>query len=210
MEHSKAIDSMAAERYILGELNGEERDAFEEHYFDCTECSISVRDAAKVAATVRLGEPHGAWLAPSRMNWWAAASVLLAGGLGYQTIILPRIVERQRVPQAQESRIMPPPQLIAGDSRGEETSKRVVVAAPGQPVRIDFPFITDAPGPYRGEILDSRGRKAGNSFDVPPPSPDLMGLLVPAGTLHPDNYTLVIRGAGGREVTTYRFEVRSR
>src|SRR6266850_400112 len=85
MDHQKAIDTMAAERYILGELNLDERDAFEEHFFDCPRCSISVRDAARIAAAVRLGKPHGAAVPRSRMNWWAAvaASVIVAAGFNY-------------------------------------------------------------------------------------------------------------------------------
>jgi len=202
---------MAAERYILGELNPEERNAFEEHFFDCTECSRSVRDEAMIAATVRLGEPRGASLAPRRMNWWAAACILLAGGLGYQDIVLPQLAARHQVPQVQTTQIIqviPPGQMIAGDSRGDETAKPFVIAPPGEPVQIYFPFVTDIPGPYHGEIRNARGRKVGNAFDVPRPTETPMALLVPAGILQTGNCTLVIRGAGGQEVSTYRFEVR--
>jgi anti-sigma factor RsiW len=54
MEHNEAIKQMVAERYLLGELTPEQRNAFEEHAFDCPECSLDLRagavfiDAAKV------------------------------------------------------------------------------------------------------------------------------------------------------------------
>src|SRR6266404_851366 len=48
MNHDDAIKSLAAERYILDDLDPAERDAFEEHFFDCTECTADVRDTAKV------------------------------------------------------------------------------------------------------------------------------------------------------------------
>jgi hypothetical protein len=206
MEHSRAIDSMAAERYILGELNLDERDAFEEHFFDCPECAMSVRDGAKIEATIRLGVPHGAALPRSRMNWWAAACVVLAGGLAYQPVA--QQIAEHRKPHIQTARVLMP-QWINGDSRGDEVTE--VLASPGEPVLIDFPFETTVPGRYRGEIRDARGRQVGDTFDVPPPLPNSgLSLFVAEGVLTSGNYTLVIRGAGGQEANTYRFNVRQR
>jgi hypothetical protein len=189
---------MAAERYTLGEMNQDERDAFEEHFFDCRECSMSVRDLAKVAATVCLGEPHGAALPRSRMNWWAAACVVLAAGLAYQPVMM-HISARPKIRAL-------PTQLITGESRG--AGSREVTAAPGEPVPISFPFDTTVQGPYHGRILDARAHQVGDPFDVPPPSLDALTLLVDGGVLTPGNYTLVIRGAGEEEAATYRFEFR--
>jgi hypothetical protein len=53
MTHEEARKSNAAEAYILDDLNSTERDAFEEHFFDCTECTADVRDAVKVAGGIR-------------------------------------------------------------------------------------------------------------------------------------------------------------
>ena len=76
---------MAAERYILDDLEPAERDAFEEHFFDCTECTADVRDAAKVADGVRTGtrvvpvKHYSRWAA-------AAAGAAVAIGLAYQYV----------------------------------------------------------------------------------------------------------------------------
>jgi hypothetical protein len=43
MDHSEAVNQMAAERYLLGELPPDVRDAFEEHLFDCPECAFDIR-----------------------------------------------------------------------------------------------------------------------------------------------------------------------
>ena len=52
MEHQQAKEMHAAEKYVLGELPGELREQFEEHYFDCAECALDVRaTAAFVAAS---------------------------------------------------------------------------------------------------------------------------------------------------------------
>src|SRR2546422_610857 len=38
-----AVETLALERYLLGEMPGEERDAFEEHFFSCAECAEEAR-----------------------------------------------------------------------------------------------------------------------------------------------------------------------
>src|SRR5437660_12586249 len=83
MNHDDAIKTMAAERYILEDLEPAEHDAFEEHFFDCTECTADVRDAAKVADGVRTGirvvpvKHYSRWAI-------AAAAAAVAIGLAYQ------------------------------------------------------------------------------------------------------------------------------
>lgn len=43
MNHQDALQEMAAERYLLGELSGEALDKFEEHLFECPLCAADVR-----------------------------------------------------------------------------------------------------------------------------------------------------------------------
>jgi anti-sigma factor RsiW len=38
VDHETAVQSLAAERYILGELSRMERDEFEEHLSECPKC----------------------------------------------------------------------------------------------------------------------------------------------------------------------------
>jgi hypothetical protein len=42
-EHKEAIESLAAERYMLDEMTDAERESFEDHYFNCRFCSEDVR-----------------------------------------------------------------------------------------------------------------------------------------------------------------------
>ena len=39
MEHTEAVQLRAAERYVLGELAGDLRAQYEDHYFGCAECA---------------------------------------------------------------------------------------------------------------------------------------------------------------------------
>jgi len=57
MDHNEATQQMAAERYLLGELTPEVRDAFEEHAFDCPECSIDLRAGASFIGAAKVEFP---------------------------------------------------------------------------------------------------------------------------------------------------------
>jgi anti-sigma factor RsiW len=58
MEHQRAVQNLAVESYLLGEMSPRERDAFEEHFFECSVCGDDVRAAAKFMEVARdiLGE----------------------------------------------------------------------------------------------------------------------------------------------------------
>jgi len=53
MDHRTALRLRAAERYPRGELSPEQRDAFEDHYFDCPECAAAVLFEQVFAANAR-------------------------------------------------------------------------------------------------------------------------------------------------------------
>ena len=62
MEHQRAVQNLAVESYVLGEMSPRERDAFEEHFFECSLCGDDVRAAAKFMEDARevLGGDAGA------------------------------------------------------------------------------------------------------------------------------------------------------
>jgi hypothetical protein len=86
MNHDTAIKEFAVERYTLDEMtSAEERNAFEEHYFECEACWAAVKRATDFAdhARVALRKPIPApkW----RYRWpatAAAAAIVVAVGLG--------------------------------------------------------------------------------------------------------------------------------
>jgi len=47
MEHERAVQNLAVECYLLGEMTPGEREAFEEHYFECDICAEDVRSASQ-------------------------------------------------------------------------------------------------------------------------------------------------------------------
>jgi len=46
MNHLQAVNTSAAERYLLEEMSELERHAFEDHYFSCADCAEDVRVGA--------------------------------------------------------------------------------------------------------------------------------------------------------------------
>ena len=81
MNHDEAIRLKAAEKYLLGELNAELRDQYEDHYFGCAECAQEVRTGAVFIDNARdvLGSGSvavadlGAKHQPVRSGgWWTA------------------------------------------------------------------------------------------------------------------------------------------
>ena len=47
MDHERAVQNLAVECYLLGEMTPGEREAFEEHYFECAICAEDVRSASQ-------------------------------------------------------------------------------------------------------------------------------------------------------------------
>ena len=46
MDHHEALRGEAVEKYLLDELAPQERDEFEEHFFDCPECAADLKVTA--------------------------------------------------------------------------------------------------------------------------------------------------------------------
>jgi hypothetical protein len=59
MTHQQALDTMAAERYLLDEMTEIEKHAFEEHFFDCNDCSTEVRLGERIRVEVRAVRDSG-------------------------------------------------------------------------------------------------------------------------------------------------------
>lgn len=201
---------MAAEAYILDDLEPAERNAFEEHFFDCTDCASDVLDAAAVADGVRTdiadGErtettnvvpfphPYSRWAA-------AAAAIAIAAVLSYH--YWPRPPARQTAPLV---RNVVAEQMIDLDAaRATQTSYLVIR---NQSVSVGFVIpVTDPHPPYVCELRDDAGGHLMGSKTVSTKdeAANAVSLVIPAGKFHNGNYTLGIRG--DREIPAYHFAV---
>ena len=128
MNHDLAVKSQACEKYLLGELSPDLRDAYEEHYFSCAECATQLRIAAEligagqrifaeapaVAARERAVQESGGWLRWLRPAFAIPVLATLLLVVGYQNLVT--------VPQLKDSRaprVLPMFSLISANTRGE-------------------------------------------------------------------------------------------
>lgn len=226
MDHSQATNSKAVEQYLLGELHGDLRAEFEEHFMSCAECARDVRagvafvesardvlrSEAREAARARPAPPS--WLSLLFRPMIAApAMLLLLAVIGYQSFVaMPRLemsLGRTDAPQTLQSF-----SLINENSRG--SASPAFVLAPGQPFSL---YVDVPPQPaFPMYTLEIDGENGAANFTVPVSGAEAKStvqILIPGSHLAPGRYSLVIKGssgsgdAQGTEVARYGFSLQS-
>ena len=217
MTHQEAIDTLASERYLLDDMSGEDRLAFEEHYFSCEACAGDLRSAAAMLEGARRGfgarsaagrvvptAAHGRtparnWLRSAAMPWAVAAT--LACIAVYQSV---RVV----APLHQDaSSVALAPITLRPASRGAEP---VVMLDPGSHFVTMALDINDPPqtAELTFSLATSNGRAAASGRAAAPAPGTPLLLLFPSSTLAaPMHYILSVRDTGSpaRIVGEYRF-----
>lgn len=219
MTHSEAVNQMAAERYLLGELPVEVRDAFEEHLFDCPECAFDIRagvafvDEASVqlpglTANPPVSAPQAASSSPvqtvpkARNRWWSflfatpafAAPVFatLLVVIGYQNLVtLPALRT-----EAAEPRLLPSVALHAGTRSGGRT---IVMADRKQGVllQLDLPGSAEPYTSYAVDLYNPQGKLAWSRNFAPNAGnadAGTLSVLLPGEGLEAGAYALAISG----------------
>ena len=229
MNHSDAINSKAAERYLLGELDPRVREEFEEHFFGCVECARDVRagavfvDAAKdilssespAAAPVRAPQTQ-------KPSWWAlflrpafalpAVAFLLPFFVYQNAYMIPRM--RSQLSRANAPETLPSFSLLGANSRGGTAVDIVTPRAKPLALFVDIP-----PGQefssYACDVQDASGSIAFSVNVSPEEAKRTVTLLVPPSRLNAGNYVLVVRGYGSSqqggaaaEVARYPFSLK--
>jgi hypothetical protein len=152
MDHDLAVKSQACEKYLLGELSPDVRDAYEDHYFSCVECATQLRSAAEfigasqdifAATPVIAATPNasirGRLLSGGWLQWLrpAIAVPVLAGlvfVIGYQNFVtIPRLQ------QSTSPRVLPMFSLISANTRGETTPEFSATANQPLGLYVDVP-----------------------------------------------------------------------
>lgn len=226
MNHTEATELKATERYLLDELTPDQRDAFEEHFFDCQECAEDVRAAsvfieeakvqlpALVADTAPARQP--VQLRPERRKpWWsfltmpafnAPAFAALLAVIAYQNLAtIPALRSA-----ADEPRVTPFTMLHTGTRGGEavpvaadrRTGATVFIELPLEPVYAAYAFdLTDPAGKHVWSKTVPRAGQTGGADQG-----QTMSLLIPGAHLQQGTYTLSISGisAEGAQVPISR------
>ncbi len=224
MNHEEAIRTQAAERYLLGEMNEAERDAWEAHFFSCAVCAEELKAGAGFVNAVQdfFASAPASTQAPERkpalawLSWreflrpvpaFACAMLLLVGGFTvYQNTVT---MTRLRKPQVMASVFLTQPRS------GE--SKTIAVPRDSQ-FELQIEFVPGDFKAYEGQIISESGSESGSKSErvvatIPIPAQQAGGRIsisLYAGTLQPGNYRLVVHGVTGEngqkiEVARYPF-----
>ncbi len=210
MEHQQAVQEMAVERYLLDELAPELREEFEEHLFDCAECSLDLRAGAAFVEEAKLQLPTLASTAPaakpaprqaSRFAWLRPAfavpafAVLLAV-IGFQNFsTIPSLRSAAREP-----RLTPWVSFHTG-TRGDAHLAVPADARQGAVLLIQIPQETDDAS-YAFDLYDQHGKRIWTETAAAPhdtgaqtgPGSGAFSLAIPGAGLEQASYTLVISG----------------
>lgn len=232
MTHQQAVDGMASERYLLGEMSEVERFEFEAHYFDCAECADDVRLAdmireeahrggasdvvsgfprrrsaereagSRTDASKAAGKVVPLWRRPIVALPWAAAAAL-ALMVSYQSLVTVPALKNSATSETLS------PVMLRGATRG---TVPVVAIAPGQHyVTLAVDVLTPpSNGAVRYELVRAGGaRVLSGDASMAQSGPSLM-LLVPAAELERGaRYSLIIRNADTSNalIAEYDFDV---
>jgi hypothetical protein len=229
MNHSDAVKEMAAERYLLDELSPVLRDAFEEHMFDCPECTLDVRSGSMFIgetktqlpaislgslAANRTPQPQRAskqwfsWLRPVYAVPVMAALLLV---VGYQNlIILPALHHAANQPRIVQT------EVLYGATRGASHQSIAAdrTSSVGFSVELPVDLLSSDVTSISFELINPQGKTVWTN-SIPAPAQgggdSQLSVVVPGSTLENGAYTLNLSGVrrqGDRTpIEQYVFEI---
>lgn len=207
MDHSEAVRSKAAERYLLGEMTPVAREEYEEHFFGCVECAKEVQAGAVFIDSARdvLGS-EGVSAAPaaadakSTARWaWLLrpafaipAMALLLMVVVYQNVrTIPQM--RSELAHSNSAQALQLFSLLGANSRGGTTPE---VTAPRDK---EFGFYVDIPpspqfSSYTIEVQSDSGVTELSAPVSAEEAKQTVPLVIPFSRLTPGKYVLIVRG----------------
>ncbi len=222
MDHAVAVDRKMTERYLLGELDPQACQEFEEHFFDCPDCALDVRTAAlfiehsksslakeseSVAALSPVAKPvppKPGWLAWLRPAFAVPVMALLLAVIGYQNLVIyPRQQQALARPQ-----VLPSASLSIGAmGPGDQT----ISVGPDQSFLLLVRIPPDSYPRHTAELYNPAG-KLEWSLTLPSSSTqEQWPLQVPGAKRESGAYSLVVRGftdnGEGKEVGRVTFDL---
>ena len=225
MDHETSVKTLAAEKYLLGELSSPEREGFEQHFFECQECAESVRLGFQFSENAKVVFRDEGARPVSEADWWSrlrswfasiqprmlvpvGACIAVAAFSGYQNAVqIPDL--RARMGQLERPQVLSPT-LLAPSSRSTPPS----VAVPPGAQFVQLSLATGAVAPanrYQCELRTAAGKSV-TVLSVPALDPDAnLNLLIPAGSLSSGDYEAILSGVTGGTITPlehYRFTLR--
>jgi hypothetical protein len=219
MDHDEAVRQKATEKYLLGELDPELKDQFEEHLFDCQDCALDVRSAAMFVehSKVILSEPsvtlpqrataptsragRFAWLRPAVA---VPLLALLLAVVGYQNLVTyPHLMQAANQPQ------VGPWASINVSTRG--VTPTIIKARRGE----GFALLINLPpeegfASYAADLYNPAQKLEWSGPLSTATSDEGRQIYIPGRNRQPGTYTLVVRGittAESKEISRHSIDL---
>ena len=212
MEHTEAVRLHAAEKYLLGELTGAQRQEYEEHYFDCAACAeelkatVTFLESAKQVAREEAAEPadskqfvpaKGGWLAWLRPAFAVPVFAALLLFIGYQNgITIPNL----RDSSSRTAQISSAPFHLKGEVRGgsdEGRAAQPLRVHSGETFLLNFDFTPARTfSTYQWQLQDQAGRVVSQGTASGDKTNQTVYLAMNGGVKQAGKYSLVFFGAG--------------
>jgi len=195
MDRNYVIENQLVDRYLRGDLSGDESTAFEEFYLSDQETLAELELAEKLEVGLKAAAEQGRLEKPSRHDWlvravtspqWAAAaSVLLVLSLGYNGMLQRQLDSAPNVAA---------PQLVPLIATRSATPATVI-----SNVSDDWVVLLVDPGfepysDYRATVLDRDGETLWVVGGLRPGYEDFLAVGVDGTILQPGRYDLVVQG----------------
>jgi hypothetical protein len=195
MEHDEAIKNLTAERYLLGELNVSDRDAYEEHLFSCPACFEQVKAGSEFVGHLRRTGVEGPKPAPGFMPRLVASfrqpATITALGLA---VIVSGIALHQNTVIARLKG--PGPEIrsvLVGIAHGDSPVK-VVEATRNSRLSLNVDYARSGEFlSYEAQLLSSSGRIL-HTVPLLAKVGTVASISVPAEALEPGQYSMIVFG----------------
>jgi len=190
MKHEFAIATHAVDRYLMGDMAAEERDAFEDHYFSCEDCAEELRVTARFIANAKSVWQEDSQK-PARLSWldwlrakWLSPALVAVAAAAVAVIIFQNTVV---IPSLNAPRALPALTL--------DLASRAALPRLGPNDALHFDIAPERPA--NSELLWAElSTEAGSvlrSGPVPAPKPQQPIDVYFPGTLKPGRYIITIR-----------------
>ncbi len=219
MDHEEAIRLQAVDRYLLNELTNGERQAFEEHFFSCSECSEDLHAGAILIDNSRAvlreefleSVPASPSAHPSRSGWftqWSfvpmAAAVALLAVVSYQNLAVLPNYRRQLAESVVAA--APPHFRVRSAVRG---AMPVISLPKGTRFfDVDAEDVDPAEGGYECSVQDAASKVYGPVHAKTVQPGERLEIQLDSRTIVPGQYQLIVRRASdGAEAGRFPFSV---
>lgn len=166
IDHQQAIKNMMAERYLLGELSENERDAYEAHLFDCQICFAQVKAGTEFVSYLKktgvedpVIVPQPRWRQPLG-HWFqfkpAFVLALLLLFTGSFNIYQARLLHQANAPEIVNVHTLHP------DARGDDNA--IIVSRRGA---FELRVVFQSPGGYklsRVQVVNADGKEVASTL----------------------------------------------